>query len=476
MMLHGRFRKNLHVLLVLCLSAVVMGSSVSAQASDRTTQVINTLEQHNQNLSSEDRQTKYCKMASSPFLFYRGSNHLFWEDFATDSRLSQFGNNKTKIWIQGDLHTDNYGSFDNDEGEIVYTLNDFDESVVADYQFDVWRMAISLVLVANQNNQLAQETVLTSDDIDIALKAFTKNHLDTAASYRGNDRELDIEFTKNNTYGRLDDFLEDIESEESHKELLDKWTVEAGERQFDLSNPKLESVSANIREAILKEMVNYGQTLTGARSYGPDHFRIKDIAHRVNAGTGSLGTPRYYVLIEAGNDSDQDDDHILDVKLQGLPTPYVYGSNRDRNSYEQQFLDNHALRHAIAYRALTKNTDDYLGWMQFDIPNYAGGYYSVRALSPYKEALDTTKLYTPTRLTKLAEQWGSILATAHARADKDFDDTYVPYSFDKQLDEATDGAKSEFHQLVQTIAHSYAEQVNADWQSLLTSGLVNNCG
>ena len=71
-------------------------------------------------------------MAESAFTFLRGTAHLFWSDPGADERLSDFGDPRVRGWVQGDLHTDNFGAFDNDRGTVVYDLNDFDEAVLAD--------------------------------------------------------------------------------------------------------------------------------------------------------------------------------------------------------------------------------------------------------------------------------------------------------------------------------------------------------
>lgn len=415
----------------------------------------------NAGLSVENRKAKYLKMASSAHTFYRGTNHLFWADFAGDERLSRFGNAKTITWLQGDLHTENFGAFDNDKGEVVYNVNDFDESIIADYQYDVWRMAVSLVLVARENGNLSRE------QREDAIDAFTESYLDTLASYRDNNEETVVYFTKDNTYGRLDDFLKEVEGDEDYGRaaMLNEWTLEVDHiRHFDLSlekdgQPKLGKPTSQEREDTLTAMADYGKTLAGGLEYAEDHFKVKDIARRLFAGTGSLGRPRYYVLIEGENPDSNDDDRILDVKQQSKPTPYHYLSEEERIAYDRSF-ENDAQRHAAAYLALTKHTDDHLGWMQL-----SDGYYSVRELSPFKESLDTDKLNSEKRFIKLAEQWGIVLATAHARADKDFDEKLVPYSLEKQVDELTDGRHEEFRALVREVAFEYADQVEADWNN-----------
>ncbi len=418
-----------------------------AQARD----AVQAVDDWNAGLNAADRDAKYCKMSQSPFRFFRGSNHLFWSDLAGDSRLASFTSANTRTWIQGDLHTDNFGSYDDDNGDVVYALNDFDESLIADYQYDVWRMATSLVLVMRENGDLSAST--QADMVD----AFSESYLDALASYHGNDDELGVVITAQNAYGRLDDFLGDVESGNSRSAMLDDWTVMvAGVRTFDLSLDDLVAASGAETADILSAMSGYGQTLSGGFGYDGTYFAVKDVARRVNAGTGSLGTPRFYVLIE-GPSGAQNDDRILDVKRQGKPTPYQFLDSATRAEYDNLF-DNDAQRHAVAMDALTRHTDDHLGWMIL-----GDGAYSVRERSPYKGAFPTTTLDTVTRFGKLAEQWGTILAAAHSAADQDYDPNYVDKSFDKQVDELTDTHHAEFRAIVRDVAFEYADQVDADF-------------
>lgn len=429
-----------------------LAAATASAAGDRASWVITEIESFNAHLSPDDREAKYCKMVVSPFSFYRGTNHLFWHDHAGDPRFDDFGGApSTRIWLQGDLHARNYGAYDNDEEVVVYDLNDFDETVIADYQWDVWRMAVSLELVADEN------AVFSAADIDDFLDSFSESYLDTVASYRGNSGELGTIFTKSNSYGLLDDFLIDVEDDNSRTEMLDRWTLlQDGARVFDLALSDLAPADPAVRAAIADQMPGYVATTAGDLAGIDGYFDIKDVAKRLDAGTGSLGTPRYYVLIEGASGS-EDDDRILDVKRQGQPTPYLYLSAGERAQLDAVTL-NHAERTILGYRALVAKADDHLGWMTL-----SDGVYSVRERSPYKEAFPTDTLDTEVRFGKLAEQWGAILATDHARADKDYRSDIIDYSFDKEVDLRTDGSHSLFRALVREIAHDYAQQVYADY-------------
>ena len=124
----------------------------SAKAEVASRDIVKIIEDWNADIPTRDRRSKYARMATSPFVFYRATNHLFWADFATDKRLKHFGDERTKTWLKGDMHAENFGAlFAITKVKSFYDFNDFDDSIIADYQFDLWRMAVSLVLVVRQN-------------------------------------------------------------------------------------------------------------------------------------------------------------------------------------------------------------------------------------------------------------------------------------------------------------------------------------
>src|SRR5215216_3525645 len=89
---------------------------------------------------------KFRKMAASPFAFYRGSAALFYADIAKAD--DPYANEQTsRVWIQGDLHAENYGTYLNSEGVFVFDVNDFDEAYLGAFTWDVQRMAASIALL-----------------------------------------------------------------------------------------------------------------------------------------------------------------------------------------------------------------------------------------------------------------------------------------------------------------------------------------
>jgi uncharacterized protein (DUF2252 family) len=157
------------------------------------------------------------------------------------------------------------------------------------------------------------------------------------------------------------------------------------------------------------------------------------------------------------------------VKLQGAPTPYHVFGDAEREFYDASF-SHHAQRHARAYKALERHTDDHLGWMVLE-----ESVFLVRERSAYKRSFPLDSLVRKREYLELAAYWGEVLATGHARADKDFDESLVPYSIDKQVDAAVGGAREEFFALVRDVAFTYADRVEDDWRAFLTALAPSDC-
>lgn len=457
----GRTSRVRFLLAAAILVLVSSRLSGAADATDRTAYVVDQLTLWNSRLSPAIRNEKYAAMAADAFSFYRGSNPLFWQDLGTASALSTYGNvEQTRIWLQGDLHVDNLGSFTNDKGAIVYDLNDFDEAVLGDYQLDLWRMGVSLVLIMRRNGgfSAAQEAAV--------VDACTESYLDAVETWRTSAGELSKTYTASDGYGQLDDFLAEVASSRSRKKLLDKYTTKnsSGIRFLDpAASTDLQAVAASTANALSAQMPSYGSTLSGSLSYSSGFFKVKSVALRLHAGLGSLGTVRYYVLIE-GATTGQDDDVILDVKAQSSPSAYLNLSASAKAKTESASSSNPAKRVVAAAKALGNYVDDYLGWM-----TVSGQSYSVRERSPSKDTLDTTKLTSLDRMTKMAEQWGAIVATAHCRADKDANAANVPFNFDQELYNRINGKHDQFRSLLKALVLPYADQVGDDYKSFVAA-------
>ena len=152
---------------------------------------------------------------------------------------------------------------------------------------------------------------------------------------------------------------------------------------------------------------------------------------------------------------------ILDVKEQGAPAaaPYVPLS---ATSWAAATFPNHGARVAYAQRALLgPGSDPFLGWLEMD-----GAAYSVRQRSPFKKTYDTGDLLSRARIRKVCEQWGHLLARAHARADEDLAGRLVPHSVDDEVFQRVGHQRGGFARLVVDVAVGYADQVERDHEAL----------
>jgi len=103
---------------------------------------------------------KYGFMSQDVFRFYRGTCHLFYEDLSKKINWED----KTKCWITGDLHLENFGTYKGDNRVVYFDMNDFDESLLAPSTWELSRLLTSIHLAAhvlNFSEELADELALT---------------------------------------------------------------------------------------------------------------------------------------------------------------------------------------------------------------------------------------------------------------------------------------------------------------------------
>lgn len=95
------------------------------------------------------KEKQNTKNSESPFRFFRGSAYLFYYDITKIPFTFHTPVDKP-TWIQGDLHMENFGAFQNENGEIVYDVNDFDEGYIGSYLYDILRMSVSISLYCEE--------------------------------------------------------------------------------------------------------------------------------------------------------------------------------------------------------------------------------------------------------------------------------------------------------------------------------------
>ncbi|MBI3270171.1 MAG: DUF2252 family protein [Planctomycetes bacterium] len=423
--------------------------AVPLRAQDAARDPVAAVRRESAGLSDADRRAKFEKLAGSPADFFRGTAPLFWEDLGRDPRLKTYGGvPDTRTWVVGDLHPDNFGSREDDRGRVVYGLNDFDAATVADYQLDVWRMAAGISL-------RARAAGLDREEEREAMEAFARAYREGLEDRRGKEHPRAEPLSADTASGPLRDFLLRVEKKKSRAAMLRQWTAKhGGERAFDAASGKLAAVDPTTRTAVGEGMRDYGKTLSGGLRWDPRYFHVKVVARRVGAGTGSLGADRFYVLVEGETDAD-DDDRILDVKRQTRPPADDVLPKSERATFA-----NPALRAVLAEKALLRHADDHLGWMRV-----GDGFFSVRELSPYKDALSSDDLRGKKDFRRMSEAWGGILADAHAGADNDFDPKWVGHSLERGVAARLGKDRKGFDRLVASVGSEYADRVERDFQS-----------
>ena len=113
------------IILLLFLSPVVLPLDIAINPRPSGFNVTQFIVDLDQDISSFWRTYKYNLMLTKPFLFYRGTGHLWWRDWINNPALASFGSEKTLTWIQGDLHVDNFGTFDDAAGRVIYEVSDY---------------------------------------------------------------------------------------------------------------------------------------------------------------------------------------------------------------------------------------------------------------------------------------------------------------------------------------------------------------
>jgi len=110
---------------------------------------------------------KFRKMAASPFAFYRGSACLFYADMKREE--DRWANERTsRVWIQGDLHAENFGTYLAGDGVFVFDVNDFDEAYLGHFTWDIKRMVASVAL-------LAWSKAISDDDIAALIRTYVRS-------------------------------------------------------------------------------------------------------------------------------------------------------------------------------------------------------------------------------------------------------------------------------------------------------------
>jgi len=380
---------------------------------------------------------RYARMRQSPFGFFRGAAALMAADLSTTPA--------TGIRAQscGDCHLANFGGFGTPERRLVFDINDFDETLPASWEWDVKRLAASILLAAREGG-------LREGHCGAAARAAVASYREHMREYAGM-RALDVWYSqlgaeklveKAGTSAQQHRWkaAEDTARSETSEHIFPRLTEIKNGRLRIADHPPLiyhprdfGAVDKRVREMFHR----YVLTLPEERRVILERYRMVDVARKV-VGVGSVGTRCGVLLLMAG----PRDPLFLQVKeaRASVLEPYA-GKSRYQNQGE---------RVVTGQRILQSASDVFLGWTRDD----QGRDYYFRQLRDMRMKIDVEKMPRQDRI-EYSELCGWALARSHARAG------------DAARIAGYLGKNSAFDKAVGKFAAAYADQSEADRAALV---------
>jgi len=385
---------------------------------------------------------KNARMAQTPFVFYRGAAPLMAADMAA---MPSTG---IEVQICGDAHVQNLGAFGGGpEGHLIFDINDFDETIPAPWEWDVKRMATSLILAgreARNSEQQCKDAVLEFARMyRESIWKFSELPVLELARYLVM-RELKVSpvravLRKAERATPLDSLEKLTERKNGTYAIKD-----SVDPMYGVSIQRV--IAESEAKKVLAALPEYLQTLQPERRHFFRQYSPVCAGFRV-VGTGSVGTRDYIVLMFGGA---EDDPMFLQLK-QELPSAYA------RYLPEKSVPEHHGQRVVEGVRRMLVQSDPFLGWATI-----AGLPYLVRQLRDHKGGIESTDL-EGRGLGEYAQVCGELLAKGHARSGD-------PCRLAGYL-----GQSDRFDKALVNFAVDYADQTDRDhdaWVKAIDKGVV----
>lgn len=374
---------------------------------------------------------KYERMLASPFGFFRGAVPVMAAD------LAMLPSTGIVNQICGDAHVRNLGAYEAPDGRLVFDINDFDETTRAPFEWDLKRLATSLVLASRElgaKDSFAREAVL----------AFLRRYQRCAHIFS----EMPVLEVVRHQVHRLTKvapltsvLMKAERATPAH--TLETLTVPTskGGRIFRENRPVLFRVNGEKKRQVLASVNEYRKSLLPERNHIFSQYRPIDVCFKV-VGAGSVGTRDYCIYMEGNGNGDP---LFLQIKEEvgSAYRPYL-GNGSSSNTHWGRLV-------AEGQRAMQMQSDPFLGWTTI-----ANRYFLVRQLNDHKAAIELEALKGP-GLAAYAEVCGELLARGHAR------------SGDVQMIVGYIGNGESFIQAIMDFAVDYATQSEYDWEALCKS-------
>jgi uncharacterized protein (DUF2252 family) len=231
---------------------------------------------------------KYKIMRSNDFSFFRGTCHLFYDDFAANQSIKD----NTRSWICGDLHLENFGSYKGDNRAVYFDLNDFDEAILAPCTWELARVLSSI--------HVGAETLGFSEK---KAGQLCESFIETYSRVLNEGKAGSVE--KDTVGGIVRKFLVDLKTRKRETFIQSKTTVKKGKIKLLIDRRH----TLPLNPAQKKKIVDFMNEWRGPRK-DRKFFKVLDAAFRI-AGTGSLGVERYVVLVYGHGPGEH---YLIDLK------------------------------------------------------------------------------------------------------------------------------------------------------------------
>ncbi len=393
---------------------------------------------------------RYGRMAVSPFAFFRGAAAVMAADLAHEVH------SHLDVQLCGDAHLVNFGGFASPERDMVFDVNDFDETIPGPFEWDLKRLAASFEVAARSREFDGAECTSL-----VAL---------AARGYREAIREFATMRTIEIWYAKLDaqtlvarwgtevgpKIIEAFQHRiakartKDHLSAMAKLTEEVDGRLRFVADPPLltpadavfsEPNAMELATTLLGGLSTYRTSLAGDRQHLLNNYEFVDLARKV-VGVGSVGT-RCWVALFVGRDAG--DPLVLQIKQaeQAVGEPFLKPSE----------YDNQGQRVVEGQRLMQSASDIFLGWDRVKAPDGAVRDFYFRQLWDWKLSADIETM-RPEALAVYAQMCGWTLARAHARSgDAIAIGSYL-------------GAGTRFDESMCRFASSYADQNEKDFEAL----------
>jgi uncharacterized protein (DUF2252 family) len=398
---------------------------------------IETLQHSNRGRLSELLPIRYGRMGQSPFAFFRGSAAVMAWD------LSKTPATGIRVQACGDCHVANFGGFASPARRLLFDINDFDETLRAPWEWDLKRLAASVVLASRE---LGVGGGRCRDDVHTVADSYRRHMREYARM-----RALEVWYS----YKDAEAFIEEARTAASRKrweQVVEKARLQTAEHIF----PKIANVingrtrivdhpplvyhpreSDVMQKYVIKKFHEYRKNLPAEKLVILDRYHIIDVARQV-VGVGSVGTRCAVALLMAG----EHDPMLLQIR-EALPSvlePYA-----GKSPYA-----NHGERVVTGQRMLQLASDIFLGWTHGE----EGRCYYFRQLRDMKMKIDLENM-TKGDWFEYVENCGWTLARAHARTG------------DAAMIAGYIGKSDTFDSALAKFAASYADQTERDHATLV---------